>query len=281
MKRKITLLLLVLLFTSINLNAQLTDLVEPNKYSEFEIYMDSDSLWYSTSITVQFKGRTIELPAGATNASTSDIIKPNTRNILQSVKQKYGNFRLEKVFKNSSWGDTLGVDRNTGRQVNLRNLSQFYKIIFDELICVDSLINELKVFPEIVSADRPSIVTLHYVPSDYSAAEQWSLDRIGATRAWDITTGNEQVKIAVVDFFERNDLDIHNELQGKISYNPENLSKDHGQIVAGAIAAHTDNGTGIASIGFNSKVMLFEGNTASAVNNALNAEPQPEIINCS
>lgn len=201
--------------------------------------MDNDSLWYSTSITVKFSGKTIDLPAGTTSVSTYDVINPETRDLLVSIKEKYGEFKLEKVFESSFWGDTLGVDINTSKLVRLRDLSQFYKLIFDKIICVDSLINEVKTHSGIASADRPFIAIRSYTPNDYTPSEQWSLDRIGAPRAWNITTGSVQVKIAIVDTFGVTNPTLHIELQGnKVEYNPDDLTRGHGQVVAGTEPQH-------------------------------------------
>lgn len=142
---------------------------------------------------------------------------------------------------------------------------------------------ELKKSPFIESAERPFIALLAYNPNDYSASEQWALDKIEATKAWDITKGSNQVKIAISDVF-RTDVVLHNELgDGKVVYNPNNKAGGHGQQVAGCAAALTDNGTGISSIGFNVKLMFVEGGDGSSGAQGINTARinGAHIINCS
>jgi subtilisin family serine protease len=97
-------------------------------------------------------------------------------------------------------------------------------------------------------------------PNDPSYIAQWHLRRIGGPLAWDLSTGSESVVVAVVD-------------SGVYPHHPDlapklvpgwNFVKDnadtadvlgHGTGVAGAVAAATNNGIGVAGVSWGSRVM--------------------------
>ena len=98
-------------------------------------------------------------------------------------------------------------------------------------------------------------------PNDYTAtfSSNWALDLIEAQGAWDITTGDASVEIAISDM---NFHATHEELIGKINYYNENntLNKTHGTAVATIAAGNTNNGVGLSSIGYNSSLSLYRMN---------------------
>ncbi|HIC94124.1 MAG TPA: hypothetical protein EYP09_07730 [Anaerolineae bacterium] len=121
------------------------------------------------------------------------------------------------------------------------------------------------------------------VPNDPYYFYQWNLPKIEAPRAWEVTTGDRDIVIAIVD--SGIDLD-HPDLDGKIWTNPgeipgNGLDDDgngyvddvhgwdfigegdsdpdddtgHGTFIAGIAAAETHNGEGIAGISWGAKLM--------------------------
>jgi thermitase len=96
-------------------------------------------------------------------------------------------------------------------------------------------------------------------PNDPYLSQQWGLTKVKAAEAWDITTGNATIKIAILDTGV--DLD-HPDLAGKIvistNFTTSASANDvagHGTHVAGIAAASTNNGTGTAGLGYNSSIM--------------------------
>lgn len=96
--------------------------------------------------------------------------------------------------------------------------------------------------------------------------QTWHHEKIKTYQAWDITQGNPEIVVAVIDGgFDTK----HPELKGKI-YKPYNVvnrnstligsSKggDHGTHVAGIAAGIANNGQGIAGIAPNCKLMLIQ-----------------------
>lgn len=98
-------------------------------------------------------------------------------------------------------------------------------------------------------------------PNDYNTTfeNNWALDLIGAQTAWDITTGDENVVVAVSD---QNYWSNHEELVGKYVYydTTNSLSQGHGTAVATLVAGNTNNGIGTSSIGYNTMLSLHRMN---------------------
>lgn len=141
-------------------------------------------------------------------------------------------------------------------------------------------------------------LSLYSIPNDlYIAAtpapglprQQWnmfSLKLAGTDRsAWDVTTGSPGVVLAVIDTGINS---THPDFAGKIaslvdcSTGPcaevssmnDNFPGGHGTHVAGLAGAATNNGAGIASSGYNTKLMILrvmDASGATATDNFLNA----------
>ena len=99
------------------------------------------------------------------------------------------------------------------------------------------------------------------IPNDpYYLTRQFGLPRIGMPIAWDITKGSSSIVVGVVDtgLFEGHEDLVGKSVPGKsfVSYT-ESTDDDnaHGTRVSGVIAALTNNGTGVGSLGWNTSVM--------------------------
>ncbi len=118
------------------------------------------------------------------------------------------------------------------------------------------------------------------IPNDTLYNEQWHYPHIRLPEAWDITTGNPNVIVAVID---SGVLSGHPDFQGKlvqgydmisnasnagdgdgVDSNPEDpgdrglgdgSSSFHGTHVAGTVAAATNNNSGVAGVAWQSRVM--------------------------
>jgi subtilisin family serine protease len=150
------------------------------------------------------------------------------------------------------------------------------------------LVESLEGFHFVEYAEPVAIHRMHYTPNDQSFF-QWHLNKISAPSAWDICRGTRNVVVAVVDDAVKLN---HADLTAQIWTNPGEIAGDsidndgngwiddihgfdlaendndpsppsgannssfsHGTHVAGIAAASTDNGTGIASVGFNVSIM--------------------------
>merc|ERR1712078_336533 len=90
-------------------------------------------------------------------------------------------------------------------------------------------------------------------------SEDYALDLINAQGAWDFSTGNSSVVVAISD---QNYSVNHEELQGKVVYydSTNTSSQSHGTAVAITAAGSTNNNLGKSSIGYNSTLALYKMN---------------------
>ncbi len=114
--------------------------------------------------------------------------------------------------------------------------------------------------PNVVFAEPEELATPDAVPNDPSYPNQWHLAKIGCATAWDTTVGNSAVTIAILDTGVDG---THPDLAAKLvpgwnTYDNNSNTADvygHGTGVAGTAAAYANNGTGVASIAWDCRIM--------------------------
>lgn len=154
---------------------------------------------------------------------------------------------------------------------NDENLKRTFRIYFHKKELIENFIDDLERLEESEYAEKVPLHYISYTPNDLGAnntAGQYNLHSIHAQEAWDLIRNNNTVKIAIVDnavetshsdlsgilFSSRDVSDIDN------IANPPNTSSiwDHGTHCSGIACAQTDNGNGIASIAFGSRLMAIK-----------------------
>ncbi len=118
--------------------------------------------------------------------------------------------------------------------------------------------------PAVQYAELDAQAHIAFAPNDPEFhIHQYAPQRIRADQAWEITHGSPDVIVAVVD----TGVDLgHPDLAGKIIPGPDLANNDslplddngHGTHVAGIIAAATNNGIGVASIGYETRVLAVK-----------------------
>ena len=180
-------------------------------------------------------------------------------------------------------------------------LRRTYQIQLQDVYQVDAVIKKLSTHASIEYAEKKELHRTFLTPNDLGpnttntsgtspTNNQWSLHKIQAQQAWDIGTGDANIIVAVTDdAFRMNHPDLVNKYINPYdavsqTNNPAPCGSNngnHGTHVAGTVGAQTNNGTGVASIGFNVRVMPikigncnnqlthgFEGITYAANNGA-------------
>ena len=117
----------------------------------------------------------------------------------------------------------------------------------------------LKHSPSVEFAEPDATAEAADVPDDPSFSLQWGMTKIKAPDAWTTTKGSPSVKVAVLDTGVSLS---HPDLQGKVvatrnfssSSTPDDVN-GHGSHVAGIAAAATNNGVGVAGVGYSVDIM--------------------------
>ncbi len=235
--------LLIIFFISINSNSA-QNIISTNGHK-----------YVSNELIVKFKTSTNNLQKVKAEFLQADKFI-GVRNIIKLYKNA-DNSELNKTFiiEYSSPHDPKYLAQTLSKQKNLLWAEPHY---------VDDIV---------FSPDDPS----------YADTTQWHLYTIEAAAAWDVTKGNSDIVIGIIDtgvYWHHPDLegniwtnpneiannnvdddnngyidDVHGWDFGSNDNDPTEDAPVHGTHVAGIAAAVTNNNTGIASIGFNSKYM--------------------------
>lgn len=156
------------------------------------------------------------------------------------------------------------------------------------LLEIDSLNLSIYYYVERIPKIEPLFTPndYHLLDPQFNGEHDYALDLINAEEAWDITTGDPNVKLGYVDF----GLDpFHEDFDDQIEYIHNGLyqgtpdGNSHGTFVGGLLAAKTDNGIGKSAIGFNSKIyFVLIGDGDDAVELMLHLLYQGvKVFNCS
>jgi subtilisin family serine protease len=110
--------------------------------------------------------------------------------------------------------------------------------------------------------ETDSIIEPQIMPNDSDFPQQWHLKKIGATSGWDLTTGSEDVVIAIIDTgFKLDHPDLadrfvtgYNVLTGDSDVAGDTYCS-HGTRVAGVIGPSTNNALGVSGVTWTNKIM--------------------------
>jgi len=257
------------------------------------------------------------LPLGAAplnvNIPTSHTLSPNIQQ-QKSVALQSKTYREHEIIVKYKKGLPLSL---AGSHANIPDLTvsrsfqalskasgHMFAVIRSQSLSTEALLMELRSDPGVEYAEPNYIYYPNYIPNDPKFDQLWAQENMGQTvngvsgsydadidapEAWDISTGSNDVVIAVID----TGVDyLHEDLRDNMWVNtqeiPDNGIDDddnnytddihginavdgsgdpmdrgiedggHGTHVAGTIAAAGDNGTGVAGISWKSKIMALK-----------------------
>ncbi|MFC0181791.1 Por secretion system C-terminal sorting domain-containing protein [Pseudarcicella hirudinis] len=233
---------------------------------------------------------------------TTTSVSLSSVSFLNALSQT---FKIQNITRSFYNGDVKTGITSANSQVAAAALriSKIVRIKLANPNQTDAFIALAKTYADVEYVEKVQMFSTGVTPNDIGANSQtgtgqWALYKVNAMQAWGITIGNPSVIVAVVDnAIDTSHLDLVNNVvggrdvaDGDNNTIPSNTAMNHGTHVAGIVGAQTNNSFGIASIGYNIKVMPvktakdtdgtttisfgYEGITWAAQNGA-------KVINCS
>ncbi|HLP14085.1 MAG TPA: S8 family serine peptidase [Flavobacteriales bacterium] len=196
-------------------------------------------------------------------------------------------------------------------------LHRIFRLTFTNVAAIDAIIQQLVATGEIEYAEKVPLTKTTLTVNDPSYPSQWGLATINAPLAWNYFSTGSTIVIAIVDdAVERTHPDLSANLwvnpgdptvngvdddgngytddvngwdvaDNDNNPNPPTTAFDHGTHVAGIAGARSNNSTGVASIGFSTKLMCVKStNSATSVTNGYDgvlyaADNGADVINMS
>ncbi|WP_040395984.1 S8 family serine peptidase [Cesiribacter andamanensis] len=202
--------------------------------------------------------------------------------------------RVSRVIPFSQQQEDGQQQQRRGRKSHGIDIRRYYQLIFDPSIPLESAIEQLYKTGLVDLVEPDYLHSPLYVPNDPRTSEQYYLELVRAFEAWDISKSSREVVIAILDSgVELNHPDLraniytnekdpidgldndedgyidnywgwdfagsdYSTLVGDNDPNADKSNMSHGTVVAGCASAVTDNGIGIAGVGFNARLMVLK-----------------------
>lgn len=194
---------------------------------------------------------------------TSSIVDVN--NSLPYVKSVFDKYKVSKVESSFYFA-------------NNEDLQRTFRVYFSNENLVTDFIADLERVAQVEYAEKVPLHQTTYSPNDIgdnTTAGQYGLYRVRAHEAWDLIRNNNSVNIAIVDVAVETG---HSDLSG-ILFSSRDVANqdndpnapgnyggwDHGTHCAGIACAQTNNGIGMASIAYGSRLIAVKATPDSCV----------------
>ena len=149
-------------------------------------------------------------------------------------------------------------------QINI----QVLKVPENSLIGIKSKLEKISGV-EYVQTD--SIIEPQIMPDDTEFSKQWHHNKIQTPNAWETSEGRQDIIIAILDSgFDATHPDLAGKFLASEGYNVVDRNNDwsvvscgHGNLVAGAAGAMTNNNLGVAGVGWNNKILPIRITTSN------------------
>ena len=191
-----------------------------------------------------------------------DAARPRNQQLLAWESSDSGELMLPvllRVRSTSQVGDVISFIKSSPIPIKVRDVVKTPFPLIEVLVPLSEANNAYKLFnnhpslkyfePEVIL--RASTVT---AATTNDPITQWGLDAIDAPRAWTVTTGSKEVKVAIIDSgvdLDHPDLKENIGSLGRDWIDGDDVPDDangHGTHVAGIVAAVMNNSFGIAGI---------------------------------
>ena len=152
-----------------------------------------------------------------------------------------------------------------------RELQKIYRVTFSDFEKIDLILNKLNKLEILEYAEKEPIYKTTFVPDDtyHNGTNKWYHTQVNSELAWDISTGSQSIKIAIIDNgAPSNHLDLNVFKQRDVSDNDDDAtppqtynqssSWSHGTHCSGLATAEINNSTGIASLGGNAELIIVK-----------------------
>ncbi len=131
-----------------------------------------------------------------------------------------------------------------------------FMMIHSDSMDAQALSDILRENPNVAAVSPNYVIHAAVVPNDPSYSECWGMEDISAHYAWDVTTGGDDVYVAIIDSgIDHTNPDLTANVASDLGYNTVGGSQydgmddyGHGTHVAGTIGAVGNNGIGVAGI---------------------------------
>jgi len=242
---------------------------------------------------------------------TEQIMRPQISTGITTVDyvlSEFGLSSIEPVFPTHE------------RRTDLPDVSRIYKVKYNSEASPLTVARAVSGLPKVLYAEPNTVHEQFETPNDPMYSDQWHLPKISAHLAWNVSHGNSEILIGIVD--SGVDMD-HPDLADNLWYNepemngtegvdddgngfvddvwgwdfafgdnnPDNIGAGnaHGSHVAGLSNAVTDNNVGVAGVAWNIRTIVTkhsDDQAASWIANGMEgimyaAEMGASVINCS
>lgn len=210
----------------------------------------------------------VKLEPGLLDPGTSDEVSISSVLInspeLEEILRVYNTHSVERVFKSIFATPPFTFETKRGQEAQLKDLSQVYILRMNEGLDMEQVAAQAKNLPGVIYAEPNYYAHLcgtTTTPIDPNFTSQWGLDNdpdedgikwdVNALKAWNIETGNPEVRLAILDTGLEPD---HNDESGDEFYDrvvgewwvwTRTSTEDlhgHGTHVTGIAAALTNDG---------------------------------------